>query len=76
MRLIDARIRAARDRQTAVGTVQASLSASRATVTFDGSALAVPVKVLAHASVQAGSRVALTRYGSEWVVVGAFGPPP
>lgn len=73
LRLIDARIESARQRQTATGTVQERQSINRATVTFDGSALALPVKVLSHVAVRQSSRVTLVRFGSEWVVVGAFG---
>ncbi|MCX5066670.1 flagellar biosynthetic protein FliO [Micromonospora lupini] len=73
LRLIDARIESARDRATATGTVQERQSATRAAVTFDGSALAVPVKVLTHVQVRENSRVTLVRFGSEWVVVGVFG---
>ncbi|MFC0504213.1 hypothetical protein [Micromonospora costi] len=73
LKLIDARIEAYRQKQTATGTVQTRQSASRATVTFDGSALAVPVKVLGHVHVRENSRVTLARFGSEWVVVGVFG---
>ncbi|WBB94172.1 hypothetical protein [Verrucosispora sp. WMMC514] len=73
LRLIDARIEAARQRQTAVGTVHSRQSTSRASVVMDGSSLEVPVKVLTHVVPQPGSRVTLTRYGSEWVVDGMFG---
>lgn len=73
LKLIDTRIEAHRQKQTATGTVQERQSAGRASVTFDGSALAVPVKVLAHVQAHDGSRVTLAKFGSEWVVVGAFG---
>lgn len=71
--LIDQRIRAARDVDRAVGTV-ASVDASllRAAVTFDGSALAVPVKMAGGVNAQAGDRVALNRYGSDWVITATF----
>lgn len=72
VRLIDARIEAARQKWTATGTLVERQSQSRATVTFDGSGVPVPVKVLGHVPTRADSRVTLIRYGSDWVVTGAF----
>jgi hypothetical protein len=72
VKLIDARIEAARQRWTATGTLVERQSQSRATVTFDGSSVPVPVKVSGHVPTRADSRVMLTRFGSDWVVTGAF----
>lgn len=71
--LIDERIRAAQSKERAFGTVATvSSSALRATVTFDGSSLAVPVKVFGGVDPAAGDRVTLDRYGSDWVITGTF----
>lgn len=71
--LIDQRIAAAQRTERAVGTVvTVDSSLLRATVTFDGSALAVPVRVAGGVSVVAGDRVTLDRYGSDWVVTACF----
>ncbi|MEU7978257.1 hypothetical protein AB0B63_06965 [Micromonospora sp. NPDC049081] len=72
IRLIDTRIQAARQLTTAVGTV-ADASGTPVTVTFDGSQLPVPAKVLTHVQVYANARVTLIRHGSDWVVTGVFG---
>lgn len=72
IRLVDARIESARQRWTAAGTVNERLAPNRATVTFDGSSLAVPVKVAFHVNAQPNSRVSMLRVGSDWVIVAAF----
>src|SRR6478609_8422663 len=70
--LIDARVRAATDRHTAMGTMSERTSATRAMVTFDGSSVAVPVKMFSDVLAMQGDRVGLIRIGTDWVVVGAF----
>lgn len=71
--IIDQRIAAARDEPIAFGTVvTADLSILRATVTFDGSATAVPVKMFGHAKAVAGDRVGLVRHGRDWVITGVM----
>jgi hypothetical protein len=73
--VIDQRISAATIADTAVGTVtfRSKTTTDRtAMVTFDGSSVAVPVKVLATADIDVGDRVCLNRYGTDWVVVGGF----
>lgn len=71
--VIDQRVQAAQVRESAAGTVvSVDSSALRATVIFDGSALAVPVKVFGHVSPRAGDRAGLQRFGSDWVVVGVW----
>lgn len=71
--LIDQRIRAAAGRDTAMGTVvERAADATTAMITIDGSSLAVPVKVFGNVPAAAGDRVGLTRFGSDWVVIGTF----
>jgi hypothetical protein len=73
--VIDQRVRAATERTTATGTLTSrsrSWWATTAYVTFDGSSVAVPVKMLGSAEVDEGDRVCLQKFGSEWVIVGGF----
>lgn len=70
--LIDARVNAGRDRTTTMGTMSERTSATRAMVTFDGSSVAVPVKMFSGVLALQGDRVGLVRMGTDWVVAGAF----
>lgn len=55
------------------GTVQSvQADAFRAMVVFDGTSVAMPVKVSGHVGCVAGDRVCLQRFGSDWVVMAAF----
>lgn len=54
------------------GTVVHRDSLSVCQVTLDGSALAVPVKVLGAVELLAGDRVGLLRIGTDWVVIDTF----
>jgi hypothetical protein len=73
MRLIDQRIRAAQLKDRGWGTCsQRDTVGPGAQVVFDGSTVAMPVKVLGHVLMQAGDRCVLDRYGSDWIVVGSF----
>jgi hypothetical protein len=75
MEVIDQRVAAGVARDTATGTVSArSTTGTGAQVVFDGSALAVPVKVAGGVHAFAGDRVALQRFGADWVVVVSFTP--
>lgn len=70
--LIDARVNAAQERITGAGTMTSRTSATRAMVTFDGSAVAVPVKMGSAVLAEEGDRVGLIKFGSDWVIVTAF----
>jgi hypothetical protein len=70
--LVDARVAAGRDRTTIMGTLSERTSATRAMVTFDGSSVAVPVKIFSDVTALEGDRVGLVRFGTDWVVVGTF----
>lgn len=71
--LIEERVRASQQVHTAMGTLSARLSGTnRVSVTFDGSSIAVPVKILGHVPAYPDDRVALQRFGGDWIVVGAF----
>jgi hypothetical protein len=71
--LIDQRVRAGQDTTRAMGTVVTyETVAPRCTVTFDGSAQAIPVKMFPDINAIAGDRVGLVKFGTEWVVVGSF----
>jgi hypothetical protein len=73
IRLIDQRIRLAQARDRAVGTcVTRATSGPDATVVFDGSTVAMPVKVLGTVFVQEGDRCVLDKYGSDWIVSGSW----
>lgn len=74
VRYIDARIRTMQRHDIVKGTAAADSSTGSNTVMviMDGSALAVPVKLLGGFQVYTDDRVALVRYGSEWVVIGTF----
>lgn len=71
--MIDQRIRLAFKADKASGTVVARDSSGyEAQVLFDGSTTAVPVKCVGNVFCRDGDRVVLNRYGSDWVIVGAF----
>lgn len=70
--LIDERIREALTTETAAATVVTRTGNTTANVIFDGSALAVPVKVFGDVNVDAGDRVGLLRIGTDWTIIGAF----
>jgi hypothetical protein len=71
--LIDQRIRANAQMTKAVGTcVERDPTGPGATVIFDGSTVAMPVKVLGHVFLQPGFRCVLDKYGTDWIVSGSF----
>src|SRR6266566_7499442 len=73
IRAIDARInQLLPEALTAMGTVSSLDSTVDANVTFDGSAVALPVKVSGDAEVQEGDRVCLVKFGTWWVIVGTL----
>lgn len=73
IKLVDQRVRVAQIKDRAVGTVaQRDTTGPNAQVIFDGSQVAMPVKVLGHVFCGTGDRVVLDRYGSDWVIVGAW----
>lgn len=71
--MIDQRIRAHDAQTRAAGTcVDRAATGPGANVIFDGSSVAMPVKVLGTVFVQPGNRCVLDKYGSDWVVTGAW----
>jgi len=57
----------------AAGTVSTfTPGTARAMAQFDGSSLAVPVKVMGNVRIRAGDRVGLIRVGSDWVIFGTL----
>lgn len=71
--VIDQRIQAAATATNPAGTVMSVDTTNlRAMVTFDGSSLAVPVKMFGHIDAAEGDRVGLQRFGTDWVIVGAY----
>lgn len=73
IKLVDQRVRVAQIKERAVGTVaERDTTGPGAQVIFDGSQSAMPVKVLGHVFCSTGDRVVLERYGSDWVVTGAW----
>lgn len=73
LEVIEQRIRALAQASLAVGTVMSvDTTALRAAVTFDGSSLAVPVKMFGHVDAVEGDRVGLQKFGTDWVIVGAY----
>jgi hypothetical protein len=70
--LINEQIRASQTQLTSAATVVRRTGATTALVTFDGSALAVPVKVFGDVNIDEGDRVGLVRLGVDWTVVGTF----
>lgn len=68
---VDQRIARAAPHNIHMGTVQSKWDGSIfTTVTFDGSNISVPVKTFQF--VTTGDRVGMVKFGSDWVVVGAF----
>jgi hypothetical protein len=71
--LIDQRIRAATSRERYSGTiVSRATTGNAAMVVFDGSTVAMPVKVAGGVFARAGDRCMLTLYGSDWVVTNSW----
>lgn len=71
--LIDQRIRAQQQMTRAIGScVNRDTTGPGAQVLFDGSTVAMPVKVLGHVFLAPGNRCVLDRYGSDWVVTGSW----
>jgi hypothetical protein len=71
--LIDQRVRSLGQTTRAAGTcVDRDTTGPGGQVVFDGSTVAMPVKVLGHVYVQPGFRCVLDKYGSDWVVTGSF----
>lgn len=71
--LIDQRIRQSTMRDKATGTcVTRATTGPAADVTFDGSTVAMPVKVLGTVFIRPGDRCILDLYGTEWIVTGSF----
>jgi hypothetical protein len=74
--LVDQRIRLHDKQERATGTVVSRATIGpAAAVLFDGSTTPMPVKVLGHVFCQPGDRVALDRYGSDWLITGSFSGP-
>lgn len=73
LRLVDQRVKASQSRTSALGTLATrDTTGTGGTAAFDGSAVAVPVRVDAGVHVQPGDRVRLDRYDNTWVVTGGF----
>jgi hypothetical protein len=73
IRLIDERIALARRQDRATGTVVSrDTIGPGATVIFDGSTVAMPVRVAGGVGATDGDRVLLTRHGSDWIVTESF----
>lgn len=73
IRLIDQRIQSAQQKTEARGTcVSRDTTGPGADVLFDGSTVAMPVKVLGGVFLQPGNRCVLDKYGSDWVVTGSW----
>lgn len=73
IRLIDQRIRLAQVRDRAGGAcVSRAASGPGADVLFDGSTVAMPVKVLGSVFLTPGDRCVLEKFGTEWIVTGSF----
>lgn len=76
IKMIDQRIRLALKVDKASGTVVArNPSGYGAQVLFDGSTTAVPALCAGNVFCRDGDRVAMHRYGSDWVIMGAFVGP-
>jgi hypothetical protein len=69
---IDARVAFALQQSHAWGVVASRDSTVDAQVVFDGSALAVPVKVAADVDAFEGDRVAMAKVGRWWTVLGSM----
>lgn len=69
--VIDQRIRASQRTTQAMATVTATDPAAlRLYAVIDGATLSTPVKMAGHVRCEEGDRVALSRYGTDWVVLG------
>jgi hypothetical protein len=74
--MVRAQIRAEAQVANAIGTcVQRDTTGPGALVQFDGSSMAVPVKVLGHVVIRPSMRCTLTKYATEWIVTGSFAIP-
>lgn len=71
--VIDDRVEAGFAKYTALGTMVDRPVGSSAQVIFDGSAIAIPVKVYANVPCRGGDRVGLIKFGRHWIVIGTFG---
>jgi hypothetical protein len=73
IKLIDQRIRLSAITTRSMGTiVTRDTTGPGATALFDGSTNPVPVKVFGSAMCQPGGRVAIEKFGSDWIVIGAY----
>jgi hypothetical protein len=73
VRLIDQRIAMSRAVTRATGTcITRATTGPGADVMFDGSTVAMPVKVLGTVFLTPGDRCVLDKYGTEWIVTGSF----
>lgn len=71
--LVDQRIRLSTARTRAAGTcVTRATTGPAADVIYDGSTVAMPVKVLGSVFLRPGDRCVLDLYGTDWVVTGSF----
>jgi hypothetical protein len=70
--VIDARIAEHDTPLTAAGTVVTRTGNTTAMVTFDGSALATPVKCFGDVNIDEGDRVGLVKLGVDWTITGTF----
>ncbi len=69
--IMDQRVRAGQQTTQTMATVVATDPvALRLYVVVDGASLSTPVKLAGHVQAQPGDRVALTRYGADWVAMG------
>jgi hypothetical protein len=74
--LIDQRIRLAAITTRSMGTiVSRATTGPAATALFDMSTNPVPVKVFGSAMCQPGDRVAIEKFGSDWIVTAAYSAP-
>jgi hypothetical protein len=70
--IVDGRVRSMLPTLSAVGTI-IEWNPPSAMVLFDGSNLAVPVKVFNDVDGRAGDRCGLMKFGNDWAVTGSFG---
>ncbi len=74
--LVDQRIQAAEKRERHVGNVvDVDTTGPGGMVLFDGSTTAMPVKIPASVFCQPSHRVMLEKFGSDWLVTGAYVGP-
>jgi hypothetical protein len=76
IQMMDDRIRLHDQATSLMGTVVTrDTSGTGATVLFDGSIVAAPVKCMGHVHCRPGDRVALSLHGSDWLIYGSFSGP-